>query len=234
MAKTPKIDLDEIAEAQASKYVTHNIGLRKLDCLVQLSVIDKDLSEPPGAPSDGDTYIVGTTSSSSSDWNGQDDNIAYYNSSAWIYITPNEGFRAWVVDEARFYVFLSASDGWVVEESQFDDYDVYGYLDAVPGGSQVLLRYPMVRAVQFPDDFVGSQAKAGVAAGDSAGAEFSIQKNGVEFGQMTFASGATTATFATDSAIEEFAAGDILTVVAPGSPDSALDSIGFVLKGVKL
>jgi hypothetical protein len=234
MADTPKLDLPEIAEAQASKYVTHNTALRMLDCLVQLRVKDKDLSEPPGAPSDGDTYIVGATSSSSSDWNGHDDEIAYYNSSAWLYITPDEGFRAWVEDEQRYYVFLSASDGWVLDEYQFDDYDVHGHAEGVPGGSQVMIRFPMVRAVRFPDEFAASQAKAGVAAGDSLGAEFSIQKNDAEFAQMTFASGATTATFATDSAFEDFAIGDILTVIAPASPDSTLAGVSFVLKGFKI
>lgn len=265
MADTPKLTIPEIAESQAAKYSTHNDGLRILDCLVQLSVIDKDLSEPPGSESDGDTYIVGSTSSSSSDWNGYDDYIAYYKSSAYIYIEPVEGLRAWVVDEAQFYVYQSASDGWVTEASisaekftdlndtpvsysgkayniarvnsgetalEFEEnkYDICAFFNDKPTASQVLLRMPFVRAVRFADDLAGSELKAGVAA--TAEAIFSIKKDGVEFATATVAIAGTTATFDTASGLESFAAGDILTIVAPGTQDSTLSSVGITLKGV--
>ena len=47
-----------ILAAQAQKHVTHNEALRLLDGLVQLSVLDRDLTAPPGSPADGDRYIV--------------------------------------------------------------------------------------------------------------------------------------------------------------------------------
>ena len=47
-----------ILAAQAQKHVTHNEALRLLDGLVQLSVLDRDLTTPPGSPADGDRYIV--------------------------------------------------------------------------------------------------------------------------------------------------------------------------------
>ena len=115
MADTPKLALPEISESQASKYVTHNEALRIIDCLVQATAKDKDLIVPPGSPSDGDTYIVGATDSTSGDWNGHDDDVAYYNCTAWMYLTPDEGWRFYVQDEGVFYVFVGGSIGWQIE-----------------------------------------------------------------------------------------------------------------------
>ena len=50
--------LPYLLAAQAQKHVTHNEALRLLDGLVQLAVLDRDLTAPPGAPADGDRYIV--------------------------------------------------------------------------------------------------------------------------------------------------------------------------------
>jgi len=114
MADTPKLTLPELSESQATKYITHNAALRKLDALVQCTVIDKDLAVAPGAPSDGDTYIVGATPSSADDWNGYDDYIAYYGNSAWEFHEPQEGWTAYVQDENKMYIYQGASAGWVV------------------------------------------------------------------------------------------------------------------------
>jgi hypothetical protein len=46
--------LPYILAAQAQKHVTHNEALRILDGLVQLSVLDRDLTAPPAGPADGD------------------------------------------------------------------------------------------------------------------------------------------------------------------------------------
>lgn len=115
MSDTPKLGLPEISESQSAKYLTHNDALRRLDILVQASAIDKDLTAPPGSPADGDTYIVGATNSTSGDWEDHDDNIAFYESGAWVFLTPNEGWHFWLCDENLDYVYKSASLGWVAE-----------------------------------------------------------------------------------------------------------------------
>jgi len=51
--------LPYLLASQAQKHVTHNEALRLLDGLVQLAVLDRDLTTPPGRPADGDRYIVG-------------------------------------------------------------------------------------------------------------------------------------------------------------------------------
>lgn len=236
MATTPKIGMTEITENQNDKYVTHNDALRILDAIVQCTAIDKDLSEPPGAPSDGDTYIVGGTSSSSSDWNGEDDNIAYYKNTAWIFITPSEGWRCYVQDEGATYQYDGASAGWNAIESVVaaNSFDIGASKAGQPASAEVLIRIPFVRSVSFPDDFAGSQGVVGTDPASSAGVDFTIKKDGVQIGLMSFASGATTATFTTDSAAETFAAGEVLTVEAPNPQDADLSDVGFVLKGTKV
>ena len=46
---TTHLLLPYILAAQAQKHITHNEALRILDGLVQLSVLDRDLTAPPGS-----------------------------------------------------------------------------------------------------------------------------------------------------------------------------------------
>ena len=55
---TTHLLLPYILAAQAQKHFTHNEAIRLLDAVVQLSVLDRDLTAPPAIPADGDRYIV--------------------------------------------------------------------------------------------------------------------------------------------------------------------------------
>jgi hypothetical protein len=103
MANTPKLVLPEISTSQSGKEVTHNEALTILDYVVQPNVKDKDLTSPPGSPSDGDCYIVGA--GATGDWSGKDGQIAYYDASAWDFNVPAEGWIAYVQDEDLFYLY---------------------------------------------------------------------------------------------------------------------------------
>ncbi|MGC1467553.1 MAG: DUF2793 domain-containing protein [Pseudolabrys sp.] len=61
MTDTTNLGLPCIEAAQAQKHVTHNDALRILDALVQLAVLDRDLSVPPGSPAEGQRWIVKAT-----------------------------------------------------------------------------------------------------------------------------------------------------------------------------
>src|SRR5690606_30728061 len=58
MDATANLKLPFIMPSQAQKHVTHNEGLLLLDAIVQLAVLDRDLTEAPEAPLEGDRYIV--------------------------------------------------------------------------------------------------------------------------------------------------------------------------------
>lgn len=109
-------------------------------------------------------------------------------------------------------------------------YDVGGNFGGKPTASQVILRLPMVRSVTFPTDLTGSRGVAGVAA--TAQTDFDLKRGGSSFGTMRFAVSGTVASFISASGAS-FAAGDVLTVVAPGSPDATLEHIGFLLAGTR-
>lgn len=97
MADSPNLILPFIEAAQAQKHVTHNEALRALDAVVQLAVLDRDLTVPPGSPNDGDRYWV--ASGATGAWAGSADQIAAYQDGAWEFYAPNEGWTVWIADE---------------------------------------------------------------------------------------------------------------------------------------
>jgi hypothetical protein len=97
-----------------------------------------------------------------------------------------------------------------------------------PAASQVIERYIFATAVTFPAGLGGSYGTAGSAA--TAAASFTIAKNGTGVGTMAFAAGATSATFAMASATT-FAGGDVLTIIAPATPDATLANLAWTLSG---
>lgn len=98
----PNVGLDEIAENQASKYLTHNAALRDIDVLLQAIVEDKDLTTPPGHVA-GKLYIV--AAGATGDWLSQDSKLVYSVSSAWEFITPKTDWLVYIRDEAGLYRF---------------------------------------------------------------------------------------------------------------------------------
>ncbi|UFK26658.1 ribonuclease III [Roseobacter phage RDJL3] len=104
---TTKLLITEMTASQSQKHVTFNEALFTLDNLVQLSVIDKDLSAPPVGPTVGDTYIVGGGASGS--WLGKENNVASYDGDGWIFFPPNDGWFCWVDDENELYFY---DGGW--------------------------------------------------------------------------------------------------------------------------
>jgi hypothetical protein len=95
--QTPNLTLPYILAAQAQKHITHNEALRKLDAIVQLAVLDRDLASPPASPADGARYIVAGAPTGA--WVGHAGHIAAYQDGAWAFCVPNEGWLAWISDE---------------------------------------------------------------------------------------------------------------------------------------
>jgi hypothetical protein len=94
---TPNLSLPYIMAAQSQKHLTHNEAIRALDAIVQLAVLDRDLTAPPGSPADDARYIVGASPTGA--WSGHAGNVAAYQDGAWMFYAPVEGWIAWVGDE---------------------------------------------------------------------------------------------------------------------------------------
>ncbi|HEX9881947.1 MAG TPA: DUF2793 domain-containing protein, partial [Hyphomicrobium sp.] len=68
MDDTPNLKLPYILPAQAQKHVTHNEAIRALDAIVQIGVVDRNLTVPPVSPAEGGRYIVALAATAA--WSG--------------------------------------------------------------------------------------------------------------------------------------------------------------------
>jgi len=76
-----RLNLPYLMPSQAQKHVTHNEALQRLDALVQLSVLSRNVSIPPAAPTEGDSYIIPPAATDV--WSGQDDQLAVWQAGSW-------------------------------------------------------------------------------------------------------------------------------------------------------
>ncbi|GGB08536.1 hypothetical protein GCM10011491_40690 [Brucella endophytica] len=121
MENTPNLKLPYILPSQAQKHVTHNEALQRLDTVVQLAVLDRDIATPPASPAEGARYIV--AAGAASDWAGHEGKIACLLDGAWEFTAPAEGWIAWVADEGVLLAWdgsawraVSSGDGVTLEE----------------------------------------------------------------------------------------------------------------------
>ena len=109
MTDTPNRALPCNEDSQAQKHITHNDALRILDSLVQLAVLTRTLTAPPGSPSDGERWIVKPTATGA--WAGHDNEVAAWQDGAWIFSTPQTGWLAYIVDEGALLAWNGSA--WV-------------------------------------------------------------------------------------------------------------------------
>lgn len=107
---TPKLGFVELSNSAGNQTYVNN-ALNRLDQLVMPRVADRDLTTPPGSPTNGAAYIPAATATGA--WAGQENKIAYWLSAAnaWTFVTPSAGWQVWVTDEDKFYQYNGSS--WV-------------------------------------------------------------------------------------------------------------------------
>lgn len=109
---TPNLDLEEWEQDQDQPHITVNTALRILELMCQLRILDRDLAAPPGAPNDGDCYLI--AAGASGEWTDRTDQIALYVGTSWIYLFPKSGWRAYIVDEGQNVQYSGGSpSAWV-------------------------------------------------------------------------------------------------------------------------
>jgi hypothetical protein len=141
--------------------------------------------------------------------------------------------------EGGFYVLLSVEDatGSPIVPAVWSDLislrgpvgDNYTLAFAVAGKPRASekFRHEFETTVSFAEDFVGSYASADEASTGTA--TFSITKNGVEVGTLTF-DASDAGVFAATGGVS-FVPGDILRVVAPATQDATLSDFSITLAG---
>lgn len=109
-------------------------------------------------------------------------------------------------------------------------YDIAFDASDRPDSGEVFRRMVFTTAVQFVAGMTDSRANALTPA--TATAVLSIRKNNVEFATLTFNAGAIVGVFASANGTT-FAAGDILTIVAPNPRDATLATLAITLTGYR-
>ena len=101
------------------------------------------------------------------------------------------------------------------------------FYGAKPNSNVLLMQIVIGEGLTIPQDAVGSQGHVAVAPSDGDWTA-DIRKNGVSIGSLTFANGQQSPTYTMLTA-QQFAAGDILTIVAPGTSDASLKDVSITL-----
>ena len=96
MSNTPNLQLPFLDANQNQKHVTHNAALTILDALVNPKVESNALATPPGAPGDGQCWIVAAGASGA--WAGKDGQLAAWQDGAWTFYAPRTGVIAYAAN----------------------------------------------------------------------------------------------------------------------------------------
>lgn len=87
-----------------------NANLRIIDALMNLVLKSVTIFAPPVSPANGDRYYIPSTSTPTGIWAGQAGKIAYYASTAWVYIAPRALWLATVQTPATRFVYFDGTD----------------------------------------------------------------------------------------------------------------------------
>lgn len=111
MNETSQFKLPLIEAAQAQKHVTVNEALARLDAASQLRLMSVSEAVPPVLAEDGVVY--GVPSGAVNAWDGYAGSVAIFANGGWVFLTPNPGWRAFIVDVSKCAIF----DGfdWVLD-----------------------------------------------------------------------------------------------------------------------
>jgi Protein of unknown function (DUF2793) len=107
MSRSTHLDLPYLLASQADKHITFNEAIANLDELVQLSVLSRSLTVQPLAPIEGARYLIPTSATGA--WSSLAGKVTSFRDGGWHIHQPEEGWQAWVVDEAITVRYLSGT-----------------------------------------------------------------------------------------------------------------------------
>jgi len=226
MSSSTNLGFTYLESSQAQKHVTVNEALRVVDAVIQLSVLDRDLTTPPSLTSpddDGKVYIP--ASGASGDWSGHAGEIAFFVDDAWQFVAPREGWRAWVQDE-NIEVYWSGS-AWAQYPAQLES-----FLIACSDETTALATGTAVASFRMPYAFNVTAVRASVTtAPTGASLEVDINEGGGSILSTVLsvdASEKTSTTAATPAVISDAALADDALITID------IDQVGSSVTGAGL
>jgi hypothetical protein len=236
------LSLTQMAEAQASPEVTHNDALSELDAAltedlavdvtagnatvtaaqfrrnVKFTVTGASVARTVTLQAIKRLFLVDVPSTNTA-------NVGFIVGATTVTLVPGSKSLMYTDGSANGLAQLShATTGAFTLP-----FDLHVYFPGLPTASAIILYTSALRTFTLPANLSGSIVKSLTAA--TASTVIDIQKNGVSFGSITFALGATDATFSTTAT--SFAVDDELKLVAPASPDATLAGIAIDLYGTR-
>lgn len=110
-------------------------------------------------------------------------------------------------------------------------YDLALFVPGLPVAGATIFKHKAGRAFGLPANLVGSQ---GTAVATTAAKAFDVRKNNVTCATISFAVGASLPTFTTSGGTAvSFAAGDVLTIIAPTPQDTTLADVAMTILGTR-
>lgn len=119
MATSADFGIPYISGTQDQPEVTHNEALNVIQALLN-GAVDRGTNTPPGSPSEGDIYIIGSAPTAA--WTGRANCVGIYMGTSWQFVpgddssgTPitigarHEGLTVFVRDEDTFYTWNGSS-----------------------------------------------------------------------------------------------------------------------------
>ncbi|WP_170423967.1 DUF2793 domain-containing protein [Ruegeria arenilitoris] len=159
---SPRLNLPLLQPSQAQKHVTHNEALRRLDLIVQLTIISTSATTPPAAPAQGDIYALGDTPTG--DWAGHTKKLAAWLDNSWHFMSPEPGWRAW--DQSSRSLKRWDGSDWVEPPSTTQNLPGIGIATGHDSTNRLSVRSP---ATLLTHDGAGHQLKINKAnAGETA------------------------------------------------------------------
>ncbi len=147
MDQTANLSLPYIMPSQAQKNVTHNEALKSLDTLVQLAVLDRDLTAPPGSPAEGDRYLVKATATGG--WSGHDGAVATFVDGGWTFAGARTGWRVYVAGEQ--VIIAWSGSAWITVGQNLNPVPMLGVLTTADTTNRLAVKS---NAVLFANDDV--------------------------------------------------------------------------------
>lgn len=141
MANTvgPKIAVVDSIPDGAYYGVDGRSFLRMFQALIQPNVINLSTTSPPGSPTNGDTYVIGSGASGA--WIGLDAHIAYWTTDnplfplgTWDYYAPKQGWQ--VVSQVNNGTYVFNGSAWVGARVASFNFEVDGGGSAIGTGAK--------------------------------------------------------------------------------------------------
>lgn len=127
---TARLALPVLLPAQSQKHVTHNEALQMLDGMVQLVLAGLGSTSPPAEPVPGALYALGVAANGA--WAGQDGRLAQWSETGWMFLDPQDGWRAWDLGGDRLVVFRGGDwEPWRPDLDQLEGVGIGTAADAV-------------------------------------------------------------------------------------------------------